>query len=130
MDFSFVSEAEHHSRKRSFTMERDMDLVKEILAQLRDGNYHVEEEIEAHSEEEIIYHLKIMEENNLVDVELKEIAHTEEPRKRTWSVGKIGLTWRDTSSSTPPKTPLRGRRRWSSFKSREAMSRSLFSRRL
>jgi hypothetical protein len=75
-------------------MERDMDLVKEILAQLRDGNYHVEEEIERHSEEEIIYHLKIMEENDLVDAELNEVAHTEEPRKRKWVVGKIGLTWK------------------------------------
>ena len=56
-------------------MERDMELVKEILAQLRDGNYHVEEEIDWHSEEEIIYHLKIMEENDLVDAELNEVAH-------------------------------------------------------
>jgi hypothetical protein len=76
-------------------MERDMDLVKEILAHLRDGNYHVEEEIERHSEEEIIYHLKIMSENDLVDVELKEVASKESGGKKEWVIGRMGgLTWR------------------------------------
>ncbi len=76
-------------------MERDMELVKEILAQLRDGNYHVEEEIDGHSEEEIIYHLKIMEENDLVDVNLSEVINTRTGKEKEWMVGAVGgLTWK------------------------------------
>ncbi len=72
-----------------------MELVKEILSQLRDGSYHVEEEIEGHSEEKIVYHLKIMEENVLVDVELKEVASKESGRKKEWVIGRMGgLTWK------------------------------------
>lgn len=72
-----------------------MDLVKEILVQLRDGNYHVEEEIDGHSEEEIIYHLKIMEENDLVDVELSEITNTRTGKEKEWLIGAVGgLTWK------------------------------------
>jgi len=76
-------------------MERDMELVKEILAQLRDGNYQIEEEIDGHSEDEIIYHLKIMEENDLVDVELSEMTNTRTGKEKEWMIGAVGgLTWK------------------------------------
>ena len=76
-------------------MERDMELVKEILAQLRDGKYHVEEELEGHSEEEVIYHLKIMEESGLVEVTLIETSDKQSGRRKKWRIGRMGgLTWK------------------------------------
>lgn len=51
-----------------------MDLVKEILSRLKDGNYHSEEKIDGHSEGKIIYRLRIMSENDLASVELEEVA--------------------------------------------------------
>jgi hypothetical protein len=74
-------------------MDRDMELVKEILKELRDGNYGLDS-LGGPDDEAVIYHLKIMAENDLVDVELIEIASRDSGIKKEWAIGRIGgLTW-------------------------------------
>ena len=54
-------------------MDRDMELVKKILKEIRDGNYELKQ-LNGLEDEKVRYHLKIMGESNLVDVDLTEVA--------------------------------------------------------